>query len=206
MANQVRKHALESQSASSSASSSGRIDNEDSNEGIGTRYGEPSASPGFVLWQVAAVWQRRVRTALVEVGLTHAQFALLASAGWLEAEATKHARENGGEPVTQAIVAAHARTDAVMTSEVLRTLERKGLLHRLPHPEDARARQIMLTPSGRDTVRRAIALVESVDQEFFGAPGPELQSLARLLCNGGADLRHAHPAHKHKMIAGDGNG
>lgn len=153
-------------------------DNGGKNTGIGTRYDESSASPGFVLWQVAAVWQRRVRAALAAVGLTHAQFALLASAGWLEAEAAEHS----GEPVTQALVAAHARTDAVMTSEVLRTLERKKLLRRLPHPDDARARQIVLTAAGRTMVRRAIALVEAVDEEFFGAPGPELQSLARLLC------------------------
>lgn len=155
--------------------------NERNNEGIGTRYDEPSASPGFVLWQVAAVWQRRVRAALAEVGLTHAQFALLASAGWLEAEATRYGSEQGAEPVTQALVAAHARTDAVMTSEVLRTLERKALLRRLQHPDDARARQIVLTAAGRKTVRRAIALVEAVDEEFFGAPGPELRALARLL-------------------------
>lgn len=148
------------------------------NQGIGTRYDEPSQSPGFVLWQVAAVWQRRVRSALVEVGLTHAQFALLASAGWLQAQATKR----GGEPTTQALVAAHARTDAVMTSEVLRTLERNGLLHRLPHPTDARAKHIALTPAGRRLVRRAMKLVETADEAFFGTPGPELQALARLIC------------------------
>lgn len=172
MASRPRKSGLLPASARSSTDTDG------SNEGIGTRYDEPSASPGFVLWQVASVWQRRVRAALTEVGLTHAQFALLASAGWLEDEAAEHC----GEPVTQALVAAHARTDAVMTSEVLRTLERKKLLRRLPHPDDARARQIVLTAAGRKVVRRAIALVEAADEAFFGAPGPELQSLARLLC------------------------
>lgn len=146
--------------------------------GIGTRHDDASASPGFVLWQVAMVWQRAVRTALVDVELTHAQFVLLASAGWL---ADREARHDGA-PVTQALVAAHARTDAVMTSEVLRTLERKQLVRRLPHPTDARAKCIALTPAGRRVMRRAIQLVEAVDDEFFGEQGPELRALAGLLC------------------------
>lgn len=148
--------------------------------GIGSRYDAPSRSPGFVLWQVATVWQRTLRAALTEVELTHAQFALLASAGWLESQAT----ERAGEPVTQALVAAHARTDAVMTSEVLRTLERKRLLRRLQHPTDARAKRIALTPAGRRLARHSVKLVEAADAAFFGARGPELQALARLLCGG----------------------
>lgn len=147
-------------------------------EGIHTRYDEPGASPGFVLWQVASIWQRAVRAALTDVGLTHAQFVLLASAGWLEGQAAAGA----GEPVTQALVAAHARVDAVMTSEVLRTLEGKGLVRRLPHPTDARARRIALTAAGRRTSRRAVALVEAADAVFFGERGPELRALARLIC------------------------
>ena len=96
---------------------------------INTRYDDAPASPGFVLWQVASLWQRSLRGALEEAGLTHAQFVLLASAGWLEAESNARS----GAPVTQADIAAHAKTDAVMTSEVLRTLERKGLVRRHAH-------------------------------------------------------------------------
>ncbi len=141
---------------------------------IGTRFEQPSASPGFLLWQVATLWQRHLRTALDAVGLTHAQFVLLASAGWLEGHAD-------GAPVTQAQIAEHARTDAVMTSEVLRTLERKGFLERLPHPDDARARRIVLTSVGGALVKQAIALVEAADAEFFAAPSAELDALARAL-------------------------
>lgn len=162
---------------------------------IGSHFDEPGTSPGFLLWQVATLWQRRVRAVLEEVALTHTQFVLLASAAWLEAQSelqdSAQDRVHGDAStelkgkecvvVTQALIAEHARTDAVMTSEVLRTLERKRLLRRLPHPTDARAWRIVLTPSGRATVRRAIALVEAVDEKFFGEPGPELRSLARLL-------------------------
>jgi DNA-binding MarR family transcriptional regulator len=145
---------------------------------LGTQFEDADASPGFVLWQVATLWQRALRAALNEVGLTHAQFVLLACAAWLEGRPATKA--SGG--VTQADIAAHARTDVVMTSEVLRTLERKTLLKRLPHPSDARAKQIALTPSGRRLANKAVALVEAADSSFFGARGPELRTLARLLC------------------------
>ena len=144
----------------------------------GSRFDEPSASPGSVLWQVATMWQRSLRSALEAVGLTHAQFVLLASAWWLG--------ERSDAPVTQAHIADHARTDAVMTSEVLRTLERKQLVQRLPHPGDARARRIVLTDAGRTVAARAITLVEAADAAFFGVPGTELQLLARLLQRAGA--------------------
>ena len=147
-------------------------------ETVGTRHSTPDASPGFVLWQVASIWQRAIRAALVGVDLTHAQFVLLASAAWLEAELGAE-----GTPVTQAHIAAQAKTDAVMTSEVLRTLERKELLRRRPHPTDARARQIEVTPAGRRLARRALALVEAADDAFFGEAGPELEALRRLLCS-----------------------
>lgn len=99
---------------------------------------------------------------------------LLASAAWL---ATRSSRE----PISQAQFADHARTDAVMTSEVLRTLEKKALLKRLAHPHDARARQVVLTPAGRSTVKKAVRLVEATDARFFANPGPELRALGKLI-------------------------
>jgi len=144
-------------------------------DAIGSRHDSPNASPGFLLWQVATLWQREIRAALEPLDLTHAQFVLLASTGWLEAHAAD------GEVVTQAAIAEHACTDAVMTSEVLRTLERKGLVQRGPHPTDARARRISLTAAGRFTVRRAVPLVEAVDETFFAQPGGPLRALAERL-------------------------
>jgi DNA-binding MarR family transcriptional regulator len=144
---------------------------------VGTRYEGPEASPGFLLWQVATVWQRAVRAALAEVDLTHAQFVLLISTAWLQATARA-----SGAPVTQTLISTHAKTDAVMTSEVLRTLERKALIERVPHPTDARAKQVVLTAAGKRLSRRAIVLVEAVDEKFFREPGEELRAMKRLLC------------------------
>ena len=58
-----------------------------------------------------------------------------------------------------------------MTSQVLRALERKGLVMRSPHPTDSRAREVGVTPKGEERAREAIRTVEAADSEFFGAAG-----------------------------------
>jgi DNA-binding MarR family transcriptional regulator len=141
---------------------------------VGSRFAGPAESAGFLLWQVASAWQRAIRAALDDLDLTHAQFVLLATVVWLAAESPE-------VPVTQTVVAVHTATDAVMTSEVMRTLERKGYVERKAHPDDARAKRIVSTAAGRRLVRRALPLVEAVDAQFFGTPNPVLQSLVQRL-------------------------
>jgi DNA-binding MarR family transcriptional regulator len=140
---------------------------------LGSRFETPELSPGFLLWRVATRWQRQIRAALEPLDLTHAQFVLLATASWLGLGDTG--------AITQAVIAEHAGTDAVMTSEVLRTLERRRLVKRLPHPIDARAKQIVVTAAGRSLAEKAIAIVEQVDATFFDAPTPEMRALARAM-------------------------
>ena len=48
-----------------------------------SQFEGPEQSPGFLLWQVSANWRRLIEVALAEIGLTHPQFVLLASLGWL---------------------------------------------------------------------------------------------------------------------------
>ena len=141
-------------------------------EGLGSRYAEATESPGFLLWQATNLWQRRQKAALKELDLTHVQFVLLASLAWLS---------RNGEPVTQVRIAEHAKTDAVMTSEVLRTLQRKRLVERGPHPDDTRAKSLKLTPEGAAVVRRAVALVERTDREFFAPLNGDAGGLTRML-------------------------
>lgn len=118
----------------------------------------PASSPGFLLWQVTHAWQRQVVAALKPFGLTHAQFVLLVSTWWL----TEHE-----QAPTQRRIAEHAGTDPMMTSQVLRSLEGKGLLTRQPSNRDARANTVAPTANGADLARAATAAVEAVDLEFF---------------------------------------
>ncbi len=141
-----------------------------------SEFDKPDDSPGFLLWQVSNMWQRKQRDALKILDLTHTQFVLLTSLSWLE---------KSGEPITQVQLAHLTRVDVMMTSQVLRTLEKKALIHRSPHPVDTRANQIHTTWFGQDLVAKALPLVEQVDKEFFArlqnAGAPLISLLQQLL-------------------------
>lgn len=118
----------------------------------------PEHSPGFLLWQVSTQWRRQIESALATLDLTHPQFVLLASIGWLT-------RNN--DDITQIELARHCGTDINMTSQVLRLLERKGYIERHKSKDDERSKYPQLTDSGAALVERAIPVVEEVDRKFF---------------------------------------
>ena len=137
-----------------------------------TDFTGPEESPGFLLWQVSNLWQRKQRAALKALDLTHVQFVLLANTAW-------HTHQ--GQQLTQAQLAHHAQIDVMMTSQVLRTLEEKGLVHREAHPRDTRANLLSVTPAGLETATRAVALAEGVDRAFFGQLHEHTGQLTALL-------------------------
>ena len=128
-------------------------------------------STGLVLWRVTNAWQAAQRAALKPFGLTHVQFVLLASLTWLDVD----------QPVTQQHLAEHAGIDAMMTSQVLRVLERNGLVERHSHPVDGRAKILSVTAAGAELANRAIVAVEACDTAFFGPVGDQRVTLTRLL-------------------------
>jgi DNA-binding MarR family transcriptional regulator len=121
----------------------------------------PSASPGLLLWRATLTWQRGITAALKPMSLTHVQFVLLASTWWL----TRVAEETP----SQRRIAEHANTDPMMTSQVIRTLEGKGLLQRTPNPGDSRAMLVDVTAAGADLAVQAVKVVEEADEAFFAA-------------------------------------
>ncbi len=85
-------------------------------------------------------------------------------------------------PVTQRALADHAGTDPMMTSQVLRALETKGLVERRPHPDDSRARSLVATAAGVALANRATASVEARRPGSFFAPlEPDLPGFAAQL-------------------------
>ncbi|MBX6751097.1 MAG: MarR family transcriptional regulator [Micromonosporaceae bacterium] len=125
--------------------------------GLASKFASPDESPGLLLWQVGNRWQAAQRAALKPFGLTHVQFVLLAALTWLEASG----------PVTQKALADMTVTDPMMTSQVLRALEARGLVHRPPHPRDRRARALAITAEGRALANQAVIAVEECDRNFF---------------------------------------
>lgn len=140
---------------------------------LDSEFDGPLSSPGLMLWRVSNAWQSTQRRALKPFGLTHVQFVLLASLAWLPEAA----------PVTQRRLADYAQTDLMMTSQVLRVLEAKGLIERRAHPTDARARWLVPTPNGLAVVNSAVKAIEAADRQFFGKLGPNVQSFSALLGN-----------------------
>jgi len=116
------------------------------------------ANTGFLLWQAGNAWQRKIKLALDPVGLTHVQFLLLLS---LE--------ELGGKkhPVSQAKLSRKAGTDVMMTSKVIRLLEKKKLVARKSDKDDARAFQLELTKEGSQAIQKAKSLVVKSEDKFF---------------------------------------
>ncbi len=138
-----------------------------------TRYPDgPAGSPGFLLWHITLQWQRAIATALQPLNLTHVQFVLLACAWWLHEQ---------DQTPNQMALARQAGTDVKMTSQVVRTLEAKGLLRREVDPADTRARRLRLTPQGTRLAQCALAAVEQVDAEFFGQEVTGLTATLRRL-------------------------
>jgi DNA-binding MarR family transcriptional regulator len=127
----------------------------------------PLLSPGFWLHHAALTWRAQMDARLRPVGLTHTQFMLLATMGWLE--------HVGGGPPTQQQVADRAGADRQMTSRVIRGLRDRGLVERRAHESNARALRLTLTAEGRALTAEAIAIVRDLDEELFGPDSGRLR-------------------------------
>ncbi len=143
---------------------------------LGSRFGSADESPGLALWHVTTRWQAVMRSALAPHRLTHVQYVLLATLIW-------HQAHEPDAAITQVDLSVLAATDVMMTSQVLRTLEGKGLVERARHPRDGRARVLRATPDGVATAQRATADVERADEGYFAPladPDGFRRELARL--------------------------
>ena len=132
-------------------------------------FKRPEDSPGFLLWQLTNQWQRQQRQALAKLGLTHAQFVVLAGVLWL-----------GSLPdnmVTQSQVSDLTKIDKMSMSDLTTTLLQKKLLKRRSHTKDKRAYSLVLTEKGKRSVLKAIPVVEGIDAEFFSKETANLVGL-----------------------------
>ena len=129
-------------------------------------------SSGFLLWQVATLWQRKVKQALEQYDLTHSQFVLMTSLHWLLIQ---------NQVVTQIVLSNHSKIDPMTTSAVLRTLLKKGLIKRQEHSSDTRAKKLSITNKGKELINKAIVTVEQTDRDFFALIGERTKILNGML-------------------------
>lgn len=127
-----------------------------------------SALPGFLLWRATNAWQRSQRAALEGLGITHVQYALLASLGMDDAR----------KGLSQAEISNRSGVDPMTTSQVVRNLEARDLVARTASEDDKRAQRVTLTAGGRSLLRKALPKVEKADAEFFAAAGKNAPAIA----------------------------
>ncbi len=122
----------------------------------------PEESPGFLLWQVSMLWQRKLKAVLDPLRLTHTQFVLMAALRWLLDQQPE---------VLQIDIARHAKVDKMMTSKILKALRSRGWISTESSKTDKRAQIVRLTPSGDQVLLEALKVVEKADVEFFDQLG-----------------------------------
>jgi len=136
-------------------------------------YKTPENSPGYLLWRVSTRWRRSVEAALKPYDLTHAQFVILATTAWLTKE---------GKKVSQNDVSRLAEVDTNTLSQILRCLQKKGLIER-PHLRDRKAKNPTLTAEGLARLNQALPAVEKVDEQFFSTLGEHKEEFLKELQN-----------------------
>ncbi|HET9141766.1 MarR family winged helix-turn-helix transcriptional regulator [Actinophytocola sp.] len=119
-------------------------------------------TPGYLLWRVTMKWRAAVERAVAPLGLTHAQYTLLASLTGLS---------HRGQRPSQRELADVTGLDQVYVSKLARALERSGFIERAGHPTDPRAVQLHLTERGSEVVTRAVAIVAELLEELTAPLG-----------------------------------
>jgi len=143
-------------------------------EGIDFTYTNPEESPGFLLWQLHMVWQRKLNQVLLPLNLTHAQFILLTGLG---------RGINGRSIISQTELASLCQIDVMTTSKSIRLLASKNLVSRNNSENDGRAFMIELTFEGQNILESAKKAVEKSDADFFSTLGKEKKLLKLMKLN-----------------------
>src|SRR5687768_17557714 len=103
---------------------------------------------GYVVWRLAMRLRVSMDRALAPLGLTHAQYSLIASLHGLRAS----------EAPTQKQLADLTGLEPMYVSKLARQLETRGWIERVRDTKDTRAVRLVITPEGTEVTREAIAV------------------------------------------------
>lgn len=115
-------------------------------------------SLGFLLWQTSMIWQRLIKNALEPYKISHSQFVIMASLMWFQ----MHDMD-----ITQVTIINWTKLDKMTVSKSFKKLAELGLIKRVEHERDTRAKSVSLTDSGKKLINKLIPIVEGIDAEFF---------------------------------------
>ncbi|MDR6978046.1 DNA-binding MarR family transcriptional regulator [Streptomyces sp. 3330] len=136
------------------------------------RKGSERATPGFLVWRLSTKWRVAVDRAVAPLGLTHAQYSLVASL---------YGMQRSGERPSQRRLADHTGLEPLYVSKLARALESAGLIERTRDPRDPRAVQLALTERGQDVTQRAVTVVQGLLEQLLeplgGLKSPRTRAL-----------------------------
>ena len=90
--------------------------------------------------------------------------------------------EGAGEPLSPHVIAARLLVTSGTMTSLLDTLERRGLIRRVPHPSDRRKLLIDITDEARDIVDRMVPRVHGASRDAFAVlSDTECETLVGLL-------------------------
>lgn len=115
-----------------------------------------------LVWRLSMRWRSAIDRAIAPLGLTHAQYALVAPLLGMD---------RVGRRPTQRELADSTGLEPLYVSKLARGLAAAGLLERAPHPQDSRAVQLALTDRGREIAVRAVDEVVALQADLTAALG-----------------------------------
>ncbi len=112
---------------------------------------------GFLVWRLSMKWRAAVDAAVAPLGLTHAQYSVLAS--------LRGMTESGNYP-SQRELSDHTGLDPIYISKLARALERAEMIERVANANDSRAVCLTITENGASVIDRAIHIVHELLEEL----------------------------------------
>lgn len=144
-----------------------------------------SPTAGSLVWRLSMRWRAAVDRAVAPLGLTHAQYAVLASL---------YGMARAGRRPSQRQLADHTGLEPLYVSKLARALASAGLIERTEDPADSRAVQLTLTRRGRDATEAGIAVVHDLQDHLLAPLGGPGSDRSRALIDTLSTLLAAPPA------------
>jgi DNA-binding MarR family transcriptional regulator len=129
-----------------------------------------------LVWRLSMRWRTAIDRAIAPLGLTHAQYAVLAPLLGMD---------RSGHRPTQRQLADFTGLEPLYVSKLARSLEAAGLVQRTGDPDDTRAVRLALTDEGRSTATAATGAVRRLQEELTaplgGLTDPKTRALIEAL-------------------------
>ncbi|MFL5913897.1 MAG: MarR family transcriptional regulator [Gaiellaceae bacterium] len=124
---------------------------------------------------------RRAWRAVTEIALDRDRKIAVSEALGLSWTRVLALRRLAVEPHTLRALAERLAADPPYVTLMIDDLEQRGLVRRMPHPKDRRAKLVELTAAGRAAAERADAILDEPPAELCDIPEKDLATVLRVL-------------------------